>query len=66
MNDTVLVSVIKSKTDLDNDRDCIAPVKVTVLIDKIFNRDSFDIFLNDVSEITFVAYTKDFNDISVI
>ena len=66
MNDTVLVSIVQSKTDLDNDRDCITPVKVTVLVDEIFYGDAFDVFLNDISEITFVAYAVNFNDISVI
>ena len=66
MNDTVLVSIVQSKTDLDNDRDCITPVKVTVLVDEIFYGDAFDVFLNDLSEIAFVAYAVYFNDIRVI
>ena len=66
MNDSVLVSVIQSKADLDNNRDCISPVKVTVLVDEVFYRDAFDLFLYDISEIAFVSYTVNFNDICVI
>ena len=39
---------------------------MTILVDEILNGDTFDIFLNDISEIAFMAYTIDLNDISVI
>ena len=58
MDDTVLVSVIERQTDLDNDRNGIAPVEVSVLVDKVLNRDTLDIFLNDISEVTFVTYAE--------
>ena len=66
MNDAVLVCIIQCQTDLDNDRDRITPVEVTVLVDEIFYRDTFDIFLNDVSEISFVAYAVYLYDICVV
>ena len=66
VNDTVLVSVIQSKTDLDNDRYCITPVQVTVLVDEIFYGDAFDIFLDDVSEVAFVTYTENLYDVCVV
>ena len=66
MNDAVLVSIIKSQTDLDDDRNRISPVQMSVLVDEILNRNAFDIFLNDVSEVTFMSYTENLNDVSVV
>ena len=66
MNDSVLVSVVQCKTDLDYDRNRILPVKVSVLVDEILYCDAFDIFLNDISEVAFVSYTVNLNDVGMV
>ena len=66
MNYTVLVGIIQSQTDLDHDRHSIAPVKMSVLVNKILYCDAFDILLNDVSEVALMTYTVHLNDICVI
>ncbi len=66
MNDTVLVSVIKRQADLNNDRNGITPVKVTILVDEVLDRDTLDVFLNYISEIAFVSYAKYLYDVCVI
>ena len=63
MNDALLVSIIKRKADLDDDRNCVSPVQVSVLVDQVLDRDAFNIFLYDITELSFMAYTEYFYDI---
>ena len=66
MYNTVLMSIIKSKTDLNNDRNSITPIQMSVLINEILYGNTFDILLNDIPKITLVTYTVDLNDICMI
>ena len=66
MDYPVLMGIIKSHTDLDNDRDGYSPVKMSVLVDQFLNGYAFDIFLNDISEVTLMSYAEHLNDIGVI
>ena len=63
MYNAFLMRIIERKADLDNDRNRISPVEVSVLIDEVFYRNAFNIFLYDVTELAFMAYAEDFNDI---
>ena len=66
VDNAVLMCVLKSHSYLDNDRHGNLPVEMSVLIDKVLNRNTVNVFLNDISEVALVSYAEDLNYIGVI
>ena len=60
------MGIIESHADLNDDRDRILPVKVSVLIDEILNCNTVNEFLYDIAVCAFMAYAEDFYDVILL